>query len=514
MNLGNRDPTQLQKNNGLALYTDLLNTDQLTNQLNQTKIKDGLIRPKSKSERNLKSNLKSHKLLLRIVLISLLAGGSGFSFYRFVAVPRAQRDRSLPTVQVSRRTLPITVSANGTVEPERSINVSPVAAGRVKRLLVKETDTVEQGQILAYMDDSTLQGQLAQAQGQLAAAEASLQLSTAGNRPEEILDAQAKLAEAQATLRNAESTFEQDRGLYAAGAIAQRELQSSQSERDAAIARVSQAEQALTIQKAGARREEIARAQADVSAAQGNVAYLQSQIDNTVIRAPFSGVVIRTYADPGAFVAPTTSASAENSATSSSILALGTQNQVVANVAETSIGRMRIGQPATIQADAFPGKQLKGQVTEIAPQSTVEQNVTSFEVKVSLSDPNAMLRAGMNVDVTFQVGELSQAVMVPTSAIVRQEEGTGVYVKQIEGQNKGRNEGQNEGQNERRNERRNKGRNGRQPENVIFQTIETGTTIGSETEVISGLEGKEEILLSYPEGEKPDSAPSLFGKEE
>jgi HlyD family secretion protein len=419
--------------------------------------------------------------ILQASLISLLIGGSSLMFYRFV-VSRPGGDRPNPTVQIQRRNLSITISANGTVEPERSINVSPVTSGRLKQLLVGETDTVKQGQIIAYMDDSTLQGQLIQSEGQLAAAQASLQLAVAGNRPEEILEAQAKLDEAQASLREAESTLKQDTELRQAGAISQRELQTSQASRDTASAKVTQSQQALAVQKAGSRREEIDRYQAEVNAAQGNVNYIKSQIENTIIRAPFSGVVIRKYADPGAFVAPATSASSENSATSSSILALATKNQVIANVAETSIGRMRVGQPATIKADAFPGQQFKGKVVEIAPQSTVQQNVTSFEVKVALVNPENVLRSGMNVDVEFQVGELENAVMVPTSAIVRRETGTGLYVQ-------------------------------KNNQVVEFQPIETGTTIGGETEILSGLQGNEEILLSYPEGEKPEgNAPSLLPK--
>jgi HlyD family secretion protein len=456
MNAGNSDLTQFGSE-------DRITQKQLSMELRKPK------------DRKLKRG--SGRLLVRGALISLLLMGGGFAFYQFVVVPQSERDRQLPTVQVNRRTLPITVTANGSIEPERSINVSPVTSGRVKRLLVEETDTVEQGQIIAYMDDSTLQGQLIQAQGQLASAEANLQLSAAGNRPEEILEAQAKLEEAQASLRQAESTFQQDSGLYKVGAIAQRELQTSQASLDTAQARVSQAKQALTIQQAGSRREEIARYQAEVEAARGNVAYIRSQIENTIIRAPFSGVVIRKYAEPGAFVAPTTSASAENSATSSSILALGTKNQVVANIAET-----RVGQSAIIKVDAFPGRQFKGRVTEIAPQSTVEQNVTSFEVKVALMDADAILRSGMNVDVEFQVGELNQAVMIPTPAIVRRESGTGVYVQT--------------------------------DQEVKFQLIETGTTVGGETEIVSGLEGNEKILLSYPEGEKPKSGPTLIGGDE
>ena len=95
----------------------------------------------------------------------------------------------------------ITISANGTVQPERSINVSPKNSGILNRLLVKEGDTVKQGQIIAYMGDSNLQGQLTQAKGQVAQAEANLQKLLAGNRPQDIAQAQAVLEQNEASLQ-------------------------------------------------------------------------------------------------------------------------------------------------------------------------------------------------------------------------------------------------------------------------------------------------------------------------
>ncbi|NJO42631.1 MAG: efflux RND transporter periplasmic adaptor subunit [Cyanobacteria bacterium CRU_2_1] len=414
---------------------------------------------------------------VRLVMLALLLGGGWIAYRQFIVAPTHNADRLLQSVPVERKSLPITVSANGAVEPERSINVSPRNAGFVKELLVDVGDSVEEGQIIAYMDDANLQGQLTQAQGQLAAAEANLEKLLSGNRSEDIAQAEAQLEEARSTLQQAELTFQQDQELYKDGAISQRELESSRASRDGAQAQVTRLEQALKLQQRGARSEDIVQAQADVLTAQGSLQSAQEQLDDTVIRAPFSGVVTRKYADPGAFVTPTTAASSENSATSSSILSLASTNQVVANVAETNIARMELGQSAIIRADAYPGQTFEGQVVEISPESTVEQNVTSFEVKVSINDPEKLLRSGMNVDTEFEVGQLDNALVVPTVAIVRQEMGTGVFIASDDGK-------------------------------PVFTLIETGANIDNYTEVRSGLTGDERVLISLPDSDRsPSSVP-------
>jgi HlyD family secretion protein len=166
--------------------------------------------------------------LLWLLLPCLLAGG-GYGIYRVaVVIPSEQQKKQVLTMPVERQTLPITISANGTVQAERSINVSPKNSGILKSLLVKEGDTVKQGQIIAYMGDSNLQGQLTQAKGQVAQAQANLQKLLAGNRPQDIAQAQAVLeqteaslqqllsgnrpqdiAQAQAKLQDAQATFNQ-----------------------------------------------------------------------------------------------------------------------------------------------------------------------------------------------------------------------------------------------------------------------------------------------------------------
>jgi HlyD family secretion protein len=515
-----------------------------------------------------------------LLVASLLAGGGYIAYSQLtVKSPRESR-RKEKTVAVERVNLPIAISANGTIAPERSVNVSPKTSGVLKSLLVKEGDSVKQGQILAQMDDSNLQGQLTQNRGQLASAEANLQkllngnrvedIATAkaqlaeqqaslekllngnrsqdiavaqaqlaeqqatlqkllkGNRPEDIAQAQAKLRDAEYAKNQAEEDFQRNQQLYTAGAIALQILNNSRTERDRAQTQVRQAEQALALLRsgnrsediaasraaveqkrqalaliqagarsediaaseaaveqkqqalaliqAGARPEEIAIARAQVLSAKGSLQTVEALINDTRIRAPFSGIVTRKYADPGAFVTPTTAGSSVSSATSSSILSLASKNQVVANVAESNIAQIRLGQNASIQADAYAGKTFTGKVTQISPQSIVQQNVTSFEVKASIvDDAKKMLRSGMNVNVEFKAGELKDVLVVPTAAIVRQQKETGVFVT------------------------------GGEAGKPQFIPIKTGMTVDDQTEVRSGLKGNEQVFISFPPGLRPKS---------
>ncbi|MEO9127958.1 MAG: efflux RND transporter periplasmic adaptor subunit [Microcoleus sp.] len=482
------------------------------------------------------------------LLVSIpIIGISYVAYHQLVVVPQQQAKNKVQTAVVERSNLTISVAANGTVQPERSVNVSPKTSGILKQLLVKEGDAVQQGQVLAYMDNSNLQGQLHQASGNLAAAEASWQKSIAGNRSQDIAQAQAQvdaataswqksiagnrsqdIAQAQANLSKVQVTYRQaqedlrrNQQLQTSGAISQQALSTARSTSDSAKAQVDQAQQALNLLKAGSRPEDIEQAKsvlkqrqaalnllnagsrpediaeakslvkqrqaalnllkagsrpedidqarAQVVAAQGALQIIQVNLNDMVIRAPFSGVVSRKFADPGAFVTPTTAGSAVTSASSSSILSLASTNQIVAQVAEANISLIRMGLAATIQADSYPGKTFTGQVVQIATQSDVVQNVTSFEVKTSVADTEHLLRSGMNVNVTFNAGELKNVLVVPTGAIVQQDNTQGVFVAKDKG-------------------------------SPVFVPIVVGTTVNDKTEVKSGLTGTESVLLSFPPG--------------
>ncbi|NJO61144.1 MAG: efflux RND transporter periplasmic adaptor subunit [Richelia sp. RM2_1_2] len=465
-----------------------------------------------------KKNINSW--ITKLLIFCLLAGISAVAIRIFQISSEKNNQTQLPTQMVARQNLNITVTANGKIQAERSINLSPKNAGVIKSLLVKEGDTLKKGQIIAYMDDSNLQGQLTQAKAGIASAQANLNKLIAGNRPQDIIQSQAQLEEAQAnlnkliagnrpqdiaqfdaklrkaqaSLKQAESDLKRYQQLFDAGAISRQSLSTYQTNKDTALAQVEEAEQALKLQKigtrsedleqarakvkqlqqsynlikAGTRKEDIEQAQAQVNSQRGSLQTILAQIDDTVIRAPFDGVVTKKYADPGSFVTPNSAGGSSSSSVSSSILALTANNQVVANVSESNLAKIRIGQALKIKADAYPNQVFVGRVSQIAAQATVEQNVTSFEVKAEItSDNKSLLRSGMNVEAEFELGKLENTLVVPTVAVIREQRGTGVYI--LNKENK-----------------------------AVFVPIKIGVAVNNKTEVKSGLKGDEKVLLTLP----------------
>jgi HlyD family secretion protein len=260
--------------------------------------------------------------------------------------------------------------------------------------------------------------------------------------------------------------------LFEAGAIGSVSFDTSRSQYLALQQRINALRAQLDLVQAGFRKEDIAAARAQVSQAEGALQTIRTQIADTYIRAPFDGVITQKYADIGAFVTPTTSASATSSATSSSIFALAGALEGVANVAETDINAIYRSQPVNLQVDAFPGRTFHGRVRLIAPESVVVQNVTSFQVRIRLEDPDrARLLSGMNFTASFQVGRHPNALLIPTTAIVSEREGTGVFVLGPR-------------------------------QKPVFRPIRVGATVGTQSEVLTGLKAGEHVFLTFP-GRRP-----------
>jgi HlyD family secretion protein len=354
-----------------------------------------------------------------------------------------QRDRQArleaETAAVVRKDVVIKVSAAGSIKPLTPVNISPKAAGKVVALLVDQGDQVKAGQVLARMDNSNLVGPLLRAQGGLVAA-------------------QANLREAEAQLLSIAAVYRSNQKLYAAGAVSHNDYTASLG---------------LYLST----QSHIRSLRAQVAAARGDLETAQAALNDTVIRAPFSGVITQKYANVGAFVTPTTSASATTSATSSSILALASPLEAVASVSEIDEPSIYKGQSVEIRVDAYPDRVVHGTVRLIAPESVVVQNVTSFEVRIAIADGDRpKLRSGMNITANFLVGSHKNALLIPTPAIVSQKEGTGVYVLG----------------------------KGQRP---VFHPIKVGATVGTTTEVLAGLKEGERIFITFPGARKPNGKP-------
>ena len=185
------------------------------------------------------------------------------------------------------------------------------------------------------------------------------------------------------------------------------------------------------------------------------------------MRAPFGGVISQRFADPGAFVTPTTTASASAGATSSSIVELSQGLEVLAKVPESDLGRLRPGMAASVRVDAFPDRRFAARIRQIAPRAVKTNNVTSFEVKLALVDPAPELRIGMTADIDFQTGRLEARTVVPTVAVVTEEGRPGVLLvgKDL------------------------------QPR---FQPVELGVSSGRDSQVIAGLQPGTRVFIDLP----------------
>lgn len=427
------------------------------------------------------------------------------------------------TVKVQSKDVTLRIGASGTITPVKSVNLSPKQAGVLVRLLVEQGDRVEKNQVIARMDTRDLEGQLIQANAAVAQAQARLAELQAGNRPEEIqqararvLRAEAQLAQiaggtqlesiaqvesqvksAQARLDLANTRLKSFEQLYKAGAEtrdrrdeakaeaetaranlneAQQRLQilqrgSQPAEVLRARAEVAEARQAYELMKKGSRAEVILQAQAAVAEAEGRQRVVMTQMADTIIRAPFAGTITQKYATEGAFVTPTTSASSTSSATSTSIVALARELEVLATVPEVDIGRIRPGQTVEIRADAYPGKVFKGRVRLVSPEAIEEQNVTSFQVKVAITKGQDQLRSGMNTDLTFLGDTVADSMVLPTGAIATEDGQTGVYIPDDQGEPK-------------------------------FQPVTIGTAIGNQTQILDGVTPGQRVYDTPPEGQK------------
>jgi HlyD family secretion protein len=386
------------------------------------------------------------------------------------------------TVAVKAQDLPVQIKANGIVQAVRKINISPKEAGRIVELLVREGDRVAAGQAIARMDDQQLAAQVSQYQSGLARSQAELAQRLAGNRPEDIAKAEADVSRSEAQLQEARSRLQlatakvsRRQFLMAQGAITQEALDESQTEIRNAGDNVGQIQANLTVarqelvkQRNGFRAEEIAQSRAQVAEATAQLQGYQIQLGNTLVRAPFAGIITRRFTDVGDFVAPTTSASTSDGATSASIAELSSGLEVEAKVPEASIARIQLGQMVEVRSDSYPDQTFKGQVRLIAPRAVQENNVTAFRIKVALQTGLQTLKAGMNAKLAFRGEPVRNALVVPLAVMVTQKDGQkGVWLVNAE-------------------------------RTAQFRIVRLGSESGSQAQVLEGLQAGDRILLSPP----------------
>jgi len=297
------------------------------------------------------------------------------------------------------------IEASGVVETTEA-DLGFQMSGRVEEVLVREGDRVETGQGLAWLDRSELQARRRAAEAQVSAAKALLSELEHGFRSEEIEQGRSALRAAAQRASDAERDLERTRRLFDGGAVSRQALDNAETALTIAKADHERAKEQMEILETGPRRERVEAQRSAVAQAEAALSQIDASLAFAVIRAPFAGVVTVRHREPGEIVAG-----------GAPVLSVMQPDDrwIRIFVAEDEVGKIALGQPVTITADADPDRTYTGEVVFIASeaeftprnvQTTKERVKLVYRVKVRITgDPGFDLKPGLAADVRLDVGE-------------------------------------------------------------------------------------------------------------
>ena len=312
----------------------------------------------------------------------------------------------------------VILNANGYIVAAHKIQVGAKVVGKVAWIGVDKGDKVRQGQVMVRLEDEEYGAQLEQARGQLASLEARLEELLAGSRPEEIAEARANLEQARAELANARVNLERARKLAADAVLSRQALDDAQARCDAAAARADSLQKRYELVRLGPRREQIDAMRGQVRQARGAVSFFETQLANTVIKAPVTGTILERAVEVGEFV--TTSFVGERGA-KGYVVTLADLNdlEVELDINQSDFARLATRPRGWVTTDAYPDRRYDGLIRQISPEANRQK--ATVQVKVKILRPDEYLRPDMNASVAFYSVESQAAarpvVIVPASAV-------------------------------------------------------------------------------------------------
>jgi HlyD family secretion protein len=276
---------------------------------------------------------------------------------------------------------------------------------RIAAVLVQEGDRVHSGQVVARLDTSRLEPQVAQAEAQVEAQRYAVERMHNGSRPEEIAQARANLESARADAANARRRFDRLRALVGTGASSREDFDAARAALDVADAKVAVNQKALDLAVIGPRQEDIAQAEAQLRANQAQLGFLKQQLADAELVAPTDAVVRTRLLEPGEMSSPQRPVFS---------LAITDPRWVRAYVSEPDLGKVRPGMAAAVTVDSFPGRRFDGwvgfisPVAEFTPKPVQTQELRTslvYEVRVFVKDPSDELRLGMPATVHLSLDQ-------------------------------------------------------------------------------------------------------------
>lgn len=278
------------------------------------------------------------------------------------------------TVTVDRGDITVVCTAAGTVNPLTTVLVGTQVSGRIQTIEVDYNDMVTKGQVVATIDPAPFEAQLEQARATL-------------------YSAQANLVKSEASQLEAERNYNRQKKLYREGVVGENVFENAETNLEVAKSQVLYA------------RAQVIQAEAAKRLAETNLKY-------TTIYSPVDGVVISRSVDAGQTVA-----AAFQTPTLFTVAKDLKQMQINTNVDEADIGRVKEGQAVNFTVDAYPGTVFKGVVHQVRIAPTVIQNVVTYDVVVSVDNPDLKLKPGMTANVSIVVAEKKNILRVPNAAL-------------------------------------------------------------------------------------------------
>jgi HlyD family secretion protein len=306
--------------------------------------------------------------------------------------------------KVEKGDLAKSVVATGKVEPIIKVEVKSKASGIVKKLLIDAGDRVKKGQLLAQLDKDEITAQVEQSRAGMAAAEASLKGAEADYE-------RAKVDAEGPDVPLLKRAYERSVGMEKAGVVSTSALEDAQKNYEMALNKQNVSKAQLLVLKA-----KVAQSEGQLGQDKANLAQLEEQLSYTDIVSPLDGVVLSRDVEMGDAV--------------SSILVLGSSATLVMTLGDTSevyvkgkvdesdIGKVYLGQPARIKVDSFKDKTFNGKVTKISPMGVEKDNVTTFEVRVSINNPGGELKAEMTANAEVILEEHKNVLQIPEGALI------------------------------------------------------------------------------------------------
>ena len=319
-----------------------------------------------------------------LIILLLLAGIGIFAAFEL----RGKAPTQYYTAKVDRGDIRQVVDATGTINAVTTVQVGSQVSGTIAKLYADFNSHVKKGQVVAQIDPSLFEGTLSQAKADLENARANLAA------------AHANTEKAKATAIQTKADYERNLALTKEGVVSQQALDLAKANSDSAQAQVS----AALAQESQARAQ-VAQKEAAVKVAQTNLNY-------TTIHAPIDGTVVARNVDVGQTVAASLQAP-----TLFTIAQDLTKMQVYAKTDESDVGQIRPGQRVTFKVDAYPRDTFVGKVSQVRMNSTVVQNVVTYDTIVDFDNPDLKLFPGMTAYVTIPVASANNVIKVPNGAL-------------------------------------------------------------------------------------------------